>query len=232
MKDEERRIGRRWIFAVVLLCACVTEKASATVVYSSMGNTGAAWDSTKWFDVHSYIAGFPPGGSVQRAAMPFTVPAGASYALQSVEMLLGSSGPGTNPSLTIQLASDQNGLPGQPIADLVPPFVPVPSTGVIGTAVPAVPATLAAGTRYWIVAGPGLVSSSSVRWYFANGGLFGIYAQSALNDGGGWSLFENALGHSAGHAAFRVNGVAVPEPSVALMLVSGLLALTKLRRRD
>ena len=158
------------------------------------------------------------------AAQAFNTDASA-YRLDSIEVLLGSlTG---DLGLVAELHADAGGSPGSTLASL--------ALAGVGTGAPAdtvLPGSffhLSANTAYWLVLGA--TGSGGFGWAYAQGnaqtgpGSLGGYAYST-DAGASWNPFAAYDPYN-----IRVNVSSVPEPSIAGLLLVGLLSMWWLQAR-
>jgi PEP-CTERM motif len=152
--------------------------------------------------------------------MPFTLSAGQAFNLTQIDIgLTYITALGGTDAAIVQIFSDTAGRPGAmlPMAswtltglpDLVTSIQPSQViSGISGI-------TLAGGTQYWLVAGPG-DPTSALGWNFDPTSQTGTGALS-LDGGATWPFLNTEV-----LGAFDIQGTPVPEPSSIFLLVMGL----------
>ena len=105
------------------------------------------------------------------------------------------------------------------VANTVTPDDTPPFTGAAVTMLSVVMPTLTAGEGYWLSFGePGAANGERSAWFGNSVGAVGPRLTSLLPS------------MNAALPAFRVEATSVPEPTTALLLLSGLIAVARARR--
>jgi len=199
--------------------------ATADVIFSNFGP-----DQT--FDLFAYGFGqVPTETSRAYTASAFTVPAGPSFQLDDLTLavsfsMFSTGQPSPQPFDVFVLDNSPTGTPGG-IIESFTQTVTAPVSPSLFTITSASHPILAAGSQYWIA-----LTTGSVTFPMIGGG----WVQNSIGDTGpvaqGTDLASLPLLVPGGlRPAFEVDGTlaAVPEPSSALLLGSGLLALCLIR---
>ena len=200
----------------LLVIVAAATSAQAVVIFSNFGPFNAFGDSGRLVqgpDVNTI-------GDVDQA-VKFTVGAGSPFDLTSATLgihAVSSPAPGTGP-VSVQLATDTNGVPG---AVLAATTVNVNATGKQTiTANFGGLQQLNANTSYWVIMdGEGTFDGS---WNFNSIGDMGPTA--GRSDGFPWNLRPDDT-----RMALRVEGNVVPEPAALGLVATAAVAL--LRRRS
>ena len=211
VSDLGKWFSSRFVLPLIVL-AFSTSVVKADVIFDNFGPG----------DTHSNLAwalGTSPGITSQEFAMPFAVPTGQDFFLDSIELAVFGQG-GAN-ELTIDVYSSLEGvgvsLGSVTLFDELPPgpgsLVEVDGFDVL----------LESGQTYWVGAS---LPNGNGGWFFNSFDEVGLIGdrREELPDYPAWRLTENELG------AFRVNATAaIPEPGAASLL--GLIGLLVARRR-
>jgi len=192
---------------------------AAAVVWATAGPAGAftIYDNFGPGDSFSSAA-YSLGFDIRNAAVSFEV--GASdipFILDSIEVALQGSGGGEG--IDVKLALDDAGQPG---AVLETASLYIFGTPSIRTASFSGATLIDTPGTYWVWLE--MTSGSNFSWLHNDQGVLGSYVYSD-DAGSSWDPWSPP----ATEPAFRVN--AVPEPSTALLLAFGLMALAAGRRR-
>ena len=190
--------GIVWGLAVVALWAGAASQSRADVLFSTLG------PDDDWNHHQGYVVLGPDGIGSPRpyaAAMPFILE--HHGVLTSIELPIGAGPiPGTN-LFTVELLTDNAGLPGDVIESFS--FSDLPgmfsSAEPLSTAVSELQPFLKAHRVYWLAVLPG-GDDTSGGWNFSNPLETGTIAFT--RDGGDtWTLKSEA---DTAIAAFRING--------------------------
>ncbi|MFN7020685.1 MAG: choice-of-anchor R domain-containing protein [Phycisphaerales bacterium] len=129
--------------AAAAAAAAFAPTARADILATNLGEDGGYSATATQF-------GALDGPSLQvRLAIRFTTPAGATpFVLSRIRLPLGLVGPGVSVTIPIELAADEQGLPGTAIETL---SMPVGNGSSLATADSARGSVLQPGVRYWIV---------------------------------------------------------------------------------
>ena len=194
------RIALTSVLMSALVNASPSSVAASTIIYSNLSPTGTYICCTGWLVGTSITINYS-------VAMDFTV--SDDYTLDTVEVALSEIDPS---SVTLNFASDNNGLPGGVIETFVltglPPFGSSGSLLMVGAS--SLHPLLSAGERYWLVAS----SADLATWNFNSAFDMGL----ARSEDGNPFVYEDS---TAG--AYRVLGtpaaaLPVPEPMSLLLL--------------
>ena len=190
-------------------------QASSVTIFNSFG-PGHSSDCCGGWAVQSLF------GPTFTNAQAFTP--SATSPLFAIDVAIGFM---INPAqFTLALVTDNGGQPGSLIEswNLTTTFPVITCTHCFETAFSTQNPILQAGTEYWVVAlpGPGI----DALWMSNNIGAVGTSAFS-LDDGKTWTVTT-----TGSFAAFDVRGItSVPEPSMLVMVGTGLLGLAGATRR-
>lgn len=153
---------------------------------------------------------------------------GASYALSSVQVLLGNLAGA--PSIVAELRTGDASTPGATLAAFSIAGVPIGSPAPVTLTPIGDVVTLNAGTHYWLVLGASN-RSGTFTWSYAEGnaivgpGSLGNYNYSA-DSGVSWTNYG-----SDNPFQLEVDVSPVPLPATAWLLGTGLLTLVPLTRK-
>lgn len=200
--------------------------AKADMIFSNFGPDQS-------FDIFAYGFGqVPTETSRAYTASAFTVPAGPSFQLDDLTLAVSfswfSTGqPSPQPFDVFVLDNSPTGTPGG-IIESFTQTVTAPVSPSLFTITSASHPILAAGSQYWIA-----LTTGSVTFPIIGGG----WVENSIGDTGpvaqGTDLASLSFFVPGGlRPAFEVDGTtlaAVPEPRSALLLGSGLLALSLIR---
>ncbi len=207
----------RRVAPALLACSLCASAASADLIlgnYPPTNDTGTTASVT----------------DLRQKALSFAMPAGSDYTISSVTLRLGNYiTPGDVAILEIR---DHTGSPTAPGANVVGSFTaPSSAAAAISDFVftPSGTITLQAGTSYWIVLYGG-ASPSTFDWRGSSPSV----TPTGIATYGGQSLFTTNAGTSWSNSAtintFQIDGVVVPAPAGAGVLVLGGLLAARRRR--
>lgn len=206
--------------AIAALCAVSSSSFSADVTVVDTFGPGNAYNSGLGWGVGGGSASGPTGANY---VMTNQFQAGASGILTSIALpvwrLQGS------PVFTIEILQDNSGTPG---SALVSATASAPDALSIVTTSFGESASVEAGIYYWVSLSTS--DPAAALWWSQNSiGTIGTVAFSGAlwQQPGEWFYQNETLG------AMRLVATAVPEPSAALLISVGGLALTlgRIRRR-
>jgi len=214
------------IFACALACACT---ARADVLFDSFGTNGtfngSQFAPVVW-NIDSQGSIFNTGIGL---AQKFTV-VGGSYSFQSVSLAMEHIQDTNN--FAISLLADNAGSPGTVLEQVISRPGNVINGAQVVTYQSSLTPVLAAGNSYWLMVEPVELNTSNqtdnaaYAWYAGNGLGWGATRSFDFgnNTWGSWEFYPDSL-----RAAFRIDGLAIPEPS-ALSLVFLAMLLCGWRR--
>ncbi len=208
-----------------LFMSLLSGSASAVVIFESLpaGNT---FDPPHFVSIDDDIGAAPVD-----LDWAFKWTAGITAVVTGIDAALSlgdAFGAVAENTVTVRLHADNAGLPGVVIDTYT--FAPLTSETVGGAVESGASSSnplLTAGTMYWISHSAGIDGNgqySQVGFHLNDQGASG--ANADRTDNGGWVL-NSANGTLP---AFRVSGVAVPEPSALVLLAGGLVLVGWARR--
>lgn len=156
-------------------------------------------------------------------AMPFT--AAATADLEDAVLAL-SFDFGMNNPITLDLESNESGLPGAILATLLQTGNIPTKPGLVTFNYAGAPVELSDGAQYWLVAlQPDMNSLDD--WFYSNGDTGGVAFNPSGDVAGPWAVAPDQP-----ISAFRVDGAApaAPEPATAWLMGLGLAAVWVGRR--
>jgi hypothetical protein len=196
-------------FSVVLATLAGLRTAEAGTIFNNTNNSANPVCC-------GYAVGLYPGSTtVFVDAYPFTV-LGASYRLDTVgllESIDGAIGPAPG-GLSLFVYADSVGVPGAVLESWQ--GIPVDSTITLDTASSALHPFLQQGQQYWF----GVTTTNpqeTAIWWINPALVQGTGCASA--NGGPFTCLTNAVG------AFEILGTPTPEPSMIVLLSTGLAVL-------
>ena len=207
---------RRYIVAAAPFLLLLVPQAKAGVLY---GNLSAQIG----FQDHVTGTGAQAFGPLYAS---FSTGANAS-ALTGLELRLGADDPADGGSFAVSLLADASSNPGALLASLGMVFDSMLSSAqssVIDLPIgPAIP--LAANTRYWIELSS---DNTSATWAYTLD-LSGVGTSGEYYDNLGGVYANNSADWPG---AYQMSVTAVPEPLSIVLLTSGLVGLSMIRRRN
>lgn len=189
-----------WLVAVAITVAFSPVNSRAATIFSQTGTPEGAYTET----------------SLEYWAQGFTI-SGTSMTLTSVDVLLQAAGPLSQ--YFVALYSNNSGSPGSLLETLSGTNNPQTSGTYTYTSTGSL---LSANTSYWIL--QGITSGGGFQYWNEENNTSpevgsSIGAEFSQNSGTTWSL-------QASHSMqMVVNGTPVPEPSTALLLIMGGVAM-------
>jgi len=212
MKSKIHIVG--FMLGLFAFAAAMTVNAQGTLYVSSLGST------------NPIFVGLGPNYWM---AQPFvTGPTNASYALNSVQLMVLMTGTSSGNNLHVSIYNNNGGVPGSGLAPLT--GSDPTSSGVCTYTASGV--LLDPSTTYWILIWSGLVQNG-FPVFLAGASQTSSYASSA-----GWSLgtpmysTDMASWQAAPYFAAQVGiSATVPEPSTAAFIGMGLATLVFWRRK-
>ena len=203
----------------LLVCAVLAAAPSGafgSVIYSNFASAGNLYNPNSGLLIEGALSSTSDAGA-QTDAFAFTP--SANYEFQELDLAVSLID--TPDDIVVSLWSSNGGLPGTALMgwlfnDL--PAVATCCTFLTGLADP--PFELFSGQQYWVVVAGNAFGNPQFDWNLNLVGDIGPVAGSS--DGGPFT----AIG-SETQGAFQVLGEAVPEPSAALLVLSGLALLAR-----
>jgi hypothetical protein len=187
----------------------------AGVVYGNLGSSGTDVFSGTNSDITS----------INRFAQGFSTGASSELTLQAISLPLFFDGSNTQ-SFSISILTDNQGVPGTPVAGGTSNTVTIGNTGLYSFLFTSL--ELQTQTSYWIAPGDPL------SWYISDGGS-GVGIQPTAQNGSGYSYVgtlsstDSGSSWSAAGLNYGISVTAVPEPASMQLLVSGA-AVAAVRR--
>jgi hypothetical protein len=197
--------------------------ARADVLFNSISTNGSSSDlaQTPGWNVLSFGDSLNVGVGI---AASFTLPAG-NYSLTSVSLGFGYLEDTNN--LAFSLQADSGGHPtGIPLETIVSHPTDITSLYQVVTYTSSLSPVMAGGVKYWLVAEPvdlnvvDQQNNSAYVWYMS--GMFGDAGGRAFDfvagTWGNWDIHSGRL-----LPAFRIEGLAIPEPSAPSLVFLAML---------